>query len=73
MVDDIERQFAAALAAHGLPHRYTSRRSYDGTIRDIDAVALAFDGPGGERLLLLTSHDVTEQRALEEALRQSQK
>ncbi len=71
--DDAEANMAAALRADGAPHRYIARRGYTGPSRELDAVAVALPGPGRERLILITARDVTEQRALEEALRQSQK
>ena len=53
------------------PHRYTAHRHHGGQQRVLDAVAVALDGPDRERLVLVTARDVTEQRNLEEALRQS--
>ena len=71
--DDTDRNLQAALRPGAGPHRYVGHRQYAGKEMVLDAVAVALDGPGGERLILVTARDVTEQRQLEEALRQSQK
>ncbi len=70
---EIDANLAAALAPGAGPHRYSARRSYGREQRLLEAVAVALDGPGDERLVLITARDVTGQRALEEALRQSHK
>jgi PAS domain S-box-containing protein len=73
LATDTEEQLQAALRAGGQPHRYFARRRYGGQPHELEAVAVAVDGPNNERLILITARDVTERRALEEALRQSQK
>ncbi len=70
---DVDAQLQAALRPGAGPHRYFARRRYGDRTRELDAVAVAIDGPDGERLILITARDVTEHRALEEALRQSHK
>ncbi len=71
--DDTEANLQAALRPGAGPQRYVAQRRYGGETRVLDAVAVALDGPEGERLILITARDITEQRALEEALRQSHK
>ena len=71
--DEIEANLLAALRPGAGPHAYLAHRRYGGRERLLEAVAVALDGPDDERLILVTARDVTDQRVLEEALRQSQK
>jgi len=66
---DLNRHLSRALAT-GVPHRYERQH---GTAL-VEAVATpVLDGAGAGRRLIVSARDVTERRALEEQLRQSQK
>jgi len=70
---DVDAQLAACLQPGASPHRYFARRDYGGTQAELEAVAIALDGPEGDRMVMITARDVTGQRAIEEQLRQAQK
>ncbi len=72
-IEDSYRQLEGVPPAGKGAHRYTARRRFGAREVVLDMVAVALSGPQGERLILLSGRDVTEQRALEETLRQSQK